>query len=128
MGVINRSSGGALEIRKEEAKRSFLVVSAPHGGSSQRWDVQDGYIENPAKRLRLDLRGGLESNEVIVFPANSGDNQQWRYDETSREIVNPCSRKVLDMHGEVRMPQEVRQLISADSDPIFSDLLDALFK
>lgn len=111
--IINRGTGKALDVR----------------GNCRKWKFVDGSIENPAKRLKLDLCSGIEGDKVIAHVKTGADNQMWHYDEISSEIVNPASQKVLDMNGEVRLPEEVKNLIARQgTDAVFVQLLEALFK
>eukprot|EP00928_Gymnodinium_smaydae_P086750 TRINITY_DN71188_c0_g1_i1.p1 TRINITY_DN71188_c0_g1~~TRINITY_DN71188_c0_g1_i1.p1 ORF type:complete len:568 (+),score=114.33 TRINITY_DN71188_c0_g1_i1:115-1818(+) len=141
--IVHRGSGRAL------------VLGGRDGIPVPQWKLKDGYIENSAKRLRLgsgSCSGTLPEGgcvRVVVQSPNGSEHQQWRYDKVSCELVNPCSRKVLDLHGEVRLPQDVRALLRGcegdaesaeavgpaesgvaptESDPIFQELMEALFK
>lgn len=126
--ILNRGNGKALDLIDDDS--CTVISQPPHKGLNQRWACVDGSIENSAKRLKLDICGGIEGVRVIAYSANEGENQQWRHDEKSGEIVNPASRKVLDVNGESRLPQEIQHLIAACEhvDPVFVQLLEALFK
>jgi len=124
--IASRLSGKLLDAGEAGAS-----LRKAEGACSQRWSFEDGCILSAAKRARLDICGGVGGSRVILYAATGGENQQWRYDEVSGEIVNPASRKVLDMHGEVRLPADVKQLLASmgkDADPVFVQLLGALFQ
>jgi len=127
--ITNRGNNKVLDLSAGDD--SSAIVFPFHGGPNQKWKFVDGTIENPAKRLKLDICGGIHGSSVIAHDGNGEENQLWHYDQVSAEIVNPANRKVLDVHGEVRLPEDVCQLISstgAEADSVFVQLLHALFK
>lgn len=124
--IYNRSSRRVLDLSGKD--NSTVLAFEPHGGTNQRWRLADGVVENPAKRKRLGITG---AGKVSAVSACDKENQQWRYDDISCEIVNPASRKVLDMNGRVRLPHDVTKLLESmgqAADPVFKELLEALFK
>eukprot|EP00929_Paragymnodinium_shiwhaense_P116794 TRINITY_DN8670_c0_g1_i1.p1 TRINITY_DN8670_c0_g1~~TRINITY_DN8670_c0_g1_i1.p1 ORF type:complete len:589 (-),score=153.25 TRINITY_DN8670_c0_g1_i1:382-2085(-) len=125
--IVNRSSGYVLDLSGEDD--STVLAFPKHGGENQRWRITDSYIECHAGGKRLELRG--DGSYVVAAAATSSERQVWRYDEVSQEIVNPATRRVLDMFGDVRLPQDVKKLVEmlgSAADPVFLELLDALFK
>merc|ERR1719379_3163591 len=127
--IVNRASGKVLNLSLDDS--STVLMYSPTVGRNQQWRFKGRFIENRAKRRRLDISGGVGGSRIICYEPHGGENQQWLYDELSSEIVNPASRKVLDVHGEVRLPQDVRRLLDSlgkGVDPVFVRLLEALFK
>jgi len=131
--IISRSNGKVLDLSGDDD--TTILVFAPHGGSNQRWRVVDGSITNEASHKCLDFAVGSSfgssGGPIIACAAVQGsESQQWRYDEASGEIVNPVSRMVLDMSGEVCIPEDVKPIIDAPCEaerPLLQQLFSALF-
>ncbi|CAE8683944.1 unnamed protein product [Polarella glacialis] len=127
--IVSRKNGKALTICADD--NCSVTVESLSSDPNQQWIIEGGSIRGPAS-LCLDICEGIEGSAVIAHAVNEGDNQQWRYDEASGEVVNPMSRKVLDMSGEVRLPEDVEELLGCfakrEERNVFAELLEALLK
>merc|ERR1719235_1179187 len=124
--VVNRSTGKVLDLSGTDG--TTVLAFSPNGRPNQEWRMIDGSIENPAKRRRLDICGGIGGIRIVGHAPNGGENQMWRYDRSTGEVVNPASRKVLDMHGAVTIPEDIQEMLrlrAGKVDHVFVQLLEA---
>jgi len=86
-----------------------IVWERKHGdNANQLWRfTPDGFIENVASGLVLDIEGGGRAGaKLIVYQKKHGnaENQRWRYDQSSETFVSIHYGLVLDVEGASRTP------------------------
>jgi len=75
-------SGKYLDIRGgSKEKGTPVILYEFNGAKNQQWTYKKGMIVSKLNGLALDISGGRDTGELIMWPDNGADNQKWHFDD-----------------------------------------------